>query len=129
MNSTRVQSDVVDRVQESKGQLEVEIRKLLHEVSRVAERALENAREAKRRALRRWKRSSVACAPGKTRFKCCWRAEEIHEGAVRIRDASDCSEGGRVLLLSERFVFELADTAAVLGDDVTVSAEFVLVGG
>jgi hypothetical protein len=42
-----VQSDVVDRVQESKGQLEVEIRKLLHEVSRVAERALENAREAK----------------------------------------------------------------------------------
>jgi GTP-binding protein EngB required for normal cell division len=47
MNSTRVQSDVVDRVQESKGQLEVEIRKLLHEVSRVAERALENAREAK----------------------------------------------------------------------------------
>ncbi len=47
MNSTRVQSDVVDRVQESQGQLEVEIRKLLHEVSRVAERALENAREAK----------------------------------------------------------------------------------
>jgi Dynamin family len=47
INSTRVQSDVVDRVQESKGQLEVEIRKLLHEVSRVAERALENAREAK----------------------------------------------------------------------------------
>ena len=47
MNSTRVQSDVVDRVQESKGQLEVEIRKLLHEVSQVAERALENARDAK----------------------------------------------------------------------------------
>lgn len=47
MNSTRVQSDVVDRVQESKGQLEVEIRKLLHEVSRIAERALGNAREAK----------------------------------------------------------------------------------
>jgi hypothetical protein len=47
MNSTRVQSDVVDRVQESRGQLEVEIRKILHEVSRIAERALEHARTAK----------------------------------------------------------------------------------
>lgn len=47
MNSTRVQSDLVDRVQESKGQLEVEIRKLLHEVSRIAERALDHARDAK----------------------------------------------------------------------------------
>jgi Dynamin family len=47
MNSTRVQSDVVARVQESRGQLEVEIRKLLHEVSRIAERALENARAAR----------------------------------------------------------------------------------
>jgi len=47
MNSTRVQSDVVDRVQESKGQLEVEIRKLLHEVSRIAERALDHARDAR----------------------------------------------------------------------------------
>jgi hypothetical protein len=47
MNSTRVQSDVVARVQESRAQLEVEIRKLLHEVSRIAERALENARAAR----------------------------------------------------------------------------------
>lgn len=47
MNSTRVQSDIVDRVQESRGQLEVEIRKLLHEVSRIAVRALEHARAAK----------------------------------------------------------------------------------
>lgn len=47
MNSTRVQSDVVNRVQESREQLEVEIRKLLHEVSRIAERALEHARVAK----------------------------------------------------------------------------------
>ena len=46
-NSARVQSDVVNRVQESRGQLEVEIRKLLHEVSRIAERALEHARAAK----------------------------------------------------------------------------------
>jgi len=44
MNSTRVQSDLVNRVQESRGQLEVEMRKLLHEVIRVAERALERAR-------------------------------------------------------------------------------------
>lgn len=47
MNSTRVQSDIVDRVQESRGELEVEIRKLLHEVSRIAVRALEHARAAK----------------------------------------------------------------------------------
>lgn len=47
MNSARVQSDVVNRVQESRGQLELEIRKLLHEVSRIAERALDRARAAK----------------------------------------------------------------------------------
>ena len=47
MNSTRVQSDVVNRVQESRGQLEVEIRKLLHEVTRIAEHALERARLAR----------------------------------------------------------------------------------
>jgi hypothetical protein len=34
-------------VQESRGQLEVEIRKLLHEVSHIAERALDRARVAK----------------------------------------------------------------------------------
>jgi hypothetical protein len=47
VNSTRVQSDVVNRVQESRGQLEVEIRKLLHEVTRIAEHALDRARVAK----------------------------------------------------------------------------------
>jgi DNA-binding TFAR19-related protein (PDSD5 family) len=47
MNSTRVQSDIVNRVQESRGQLEVEIRKLLHEVTRIAEHALDRARKAK----------------------------------------------------------------------------------
>lgn len=46
-NSTRVQSDVLNRVQESRGHLEVEIRKLLHEVSRVAEQALGHAREVR----------------------------------------------------------------------------------
>jgi GTP-binding protein EngB required for normal cell division/polyhydroxyalkanoate synthesis regulator phasin len=46
-NSTRVQSDILNRVQESRGQLETEIRKLLHEVSRVAEHALARARKLK----------------------------------------------------------------------------------
>lgn len=46
-NSSRVQSDIVDRVRESRDRLETEIRKLLHEVSLVAERALEHAREAR----------------------------------------------------------------------------------
>jgi GTPase SAR1 family protein len=47
MNSTRVQSDVINRVQESRGLLQVEIRKLLHEVTRIAEHALDRARTAK----------------------------------------------------------------------------------
>ena len=44
VNSTRVQADILARVQESRGQLEIEIRKLLHEVSRIAEQALSNAK-------------------------------------------------------------------------------------
>jgi GTP-binding protein EngB required for normal cell division len=46
-NSTRVQSDILDRIQESRGRLETEIRTLLHEVSRIAEQALAHAREVK----------------------------------------------------------------------------------
>jgi GTP-binding protein EngB required for normal cell division len=46
-NSIRVQSDILDRVQESRGQLETEIRKLLHEVSRIAEQALARARKVR----------------------------------------------------------------------------------
>jgi hypothetical protein len=46
-NSTRVQSDILDRVQESRNRLEVEIRKLLHEVSRIAEQALARARKVR----------------------------------------------------------------------------------
>lgn len=45
-NSTRVQSDILSRAQESRGRLEVEIRKLLHEVTRIAEQALTHARSA-----------------------------------------------------------------------------------
>jgi len=44
VNSTRVQSDVVNRVQQSRGQLEIEIRKVLHEVGQIAQRALDRAR-------------------------------------------------------------------------------------
>jgi GTP-binding protein EngB required for normal cell division len=46
-NSTRVQSDVLNRVQESRGKLETEIRKLLHEVSRIAEQALARAKQVR----------------------------------------------------------------------------------
>jgi predicted GTPase len=44
-NSIRVQSDILNRIQESRGQLEAEIRNLLHEVSGIAERALSHARK------------------------------------------------------------------------------------
>jgi hypothetical protein len=47
VNCTRVQSDVLNRVQESRSRLEVEIRKLLHEISRIAEQALTRARAAR----------------------------------------------------------------------------------
>ena len=45
-NCTRVQSDILDRVQESRSRLEVEIRKLLHEIRRIAEQALRRSRAA-----------------------------------------------------------------------------------
>jgi len=44
INSTRVQSDILNRVQESRSRLEVEIRKLLHEIRHTAEQALSHAR-------------------------------------------------------------------------------------
>jgi len=47
VNCSRVQNDILNRVQESRGRLEVEIRKLLHEISRVAVEALVHAREAR----------------------------------------------------------------------------------
>ena len=45
-NCTRVQSDILNRVQESRSRLEVAIRKLLHEIRRIAEQALTHARAA-----------------------------------------------------------------------------------
>jgi len=47
VNCTRVQSDILNRVQESRDRLEVEIRKLLHEISRIAVEALTHARESR----------------------------------------------------------------------------------
>jgi uncharacterized protein (UPF0335 family) len=47
VNSARVQNDVLNRILESRDRLEVEIRKLLHEISRIAERALDRARMVK----------------------------------------------------------------------------------
>ncbi|HXW89612.1 MAG TPA: dynamin family protein [Terriglobales bacterium] len=44
VNSTRVHTDILDRVQESRSHFEVEIRKLLQEVSHIAEQALRNAK-------------------------------------------------------------------------------------
>jgi ribosome biogenesis GTPase A len=46
VNCSRVQNDILNRVQESRDRLEVEIRKLLHEISRIAVEALSHAREA-----------------------------------------------------------------------------------
>ena len=47
VNSARVQNDVLNRIQDSRGRLEAEIRKLLHEISRIAEQALDRARKVK----------------------------------------------------------------------------------
>jgi len=47
VNCSRVQNDILNRVQESRNRLEVEIRKLLHEISRIAVEALIHAREVK----------------------------------------------------------------------------------
>ncbi len=47
MNSTRLQSDLMDRVEESQDRLEGEIRRLLHQITRIATIALDHAREAK----------------------------------------------------------------------------------
>ncbi len=47
VNSSRVQNNVLNRIQESRDRLEVEIRKLLHEISRIAEQALGRARKVK----------------------------------------------------------------------------------
>jgi hypothetical protein len=47
VNSARVQNDLLNRIQDSRGRLEAEIRKLLHEISRIAVQALDRARKVK----------------------------------------------------------------------------------
>jgi Dynamin family len=47
VNGSRVQNDILHRMEESRERLEVEIRKLLHEVSRIAEQALQRARKVR----------------------------------------------------------------------------------
>ena len=47
INSARVQNDVLNRIQESRDRLQVEIRKLLNEISRIAEQSLNRARKVK----------------------------------------------------------------------------------
>jgi hypothetical protein len=47
VNSTRVQSDILNRVQESRSQLEAEIRKLLQQVERTSVEALARAQKAR----------------------------------------------------------------------------------
>ena len=46
VNSSRVQSDILNRVQESRDRLEAQIRRLLRDVTKVAEQALVHARAA-----------------------------------------------------------------------------------
>ena len=46
INSSRVQNDVLNRIEQSRDRLEVDIRRLLHEVSRIAEQALARAKKS-----------------------------------------------------------------------------------
>ena len=82
INSTRVQSDVVNRVQESRGQLEVQIRKLLHEVNRIAERALDRARTIK--------------AEGTVAVEAAMSRLDAIEGAIRDLRTGRDSESRRI---------------------------------
>lgn len=52
INSSRVQNDVLNRIQESRNRLEADIRRLLHEVSRIAEQALVRAKSAREMGTR-----------------------------------------------------------------------------
>jgi hypothetical protein len=62
-NCTRVQSDILNRVEESRARLEVEIHKLLHEIRRIADQALRHARAAQAEGA-----SAVQAA--RTRLQC-----------------------------------------------------------
>ena len=47
VNCARVQNDILNRIEESRDRFEVEIRKLLHEISRIAAQALDRARKVR----------------------------------------------------------------------------------
>jgi ribosome biogenesis GTPase A len=47
VNSSRVQNDILNRIEESRNRLEVDIRRLLHEVGRIAEQALARAKKVR----------------------------------------------------------------------------------
>jgi len=47
VNSSRVQNDILNRIEESRNRLEGDIRRLLHEVSRIAEQALARAKRVR----------------------------------------------------------------------------------
>jgi ribosome biogenesis GTPase A len=73
VNSSRAQNDVLNRIEESRNRLEADIRKLLHEVSRIAEQALARARKAQDEGA-----SAVKAALG--------RLDGLEKSICRIRD-------------------------------------------
>lgn len=82
-NSARVQSDILVRVQESRGRLEVEIRKLLHEVSRIAEQALAHARSAQTAGASAVQSELARLAQLEQQIHETWRAR-LHNGAKEL---------------------------------------------
>jgi hypothetical protein len=73
VNSSRVQNDVLNRIEESRNRLEAEIRTLLHEVSRIAEQSLARAKHAK--------------DEGATAVKAAlWRLARLEKNIIAIRD-------------------------------------------
>jgi Dynamin family len=73
INSTRVQSDILNRIEDSRKRLETEIRKLLHEVTLVAEQALVHARATQEAGATAVERA----------FARCDRQEEEIRGVAR----------------------------------------------
>ncbi len=84
MNSTRVQSDVINRVQESRGLLEVEIRKLLHEVTRIAEHALDRARAAKAEGSSAVETALARLDRIERAIRNLYQSEEVSTGSSKI---------------------------------------------
>jgi GTP-binding protein EngB required for normal cell division len=83
-NSARVQSDILNRVQESRGRLEVEIRKLLHEVSRIAEQALAHARSAQSAGASAVQSELARLAQLDQEIHETWRARRLHNGVNEL---------------------------------------------